>query len=136
MKFVHRLANILHKQCTLLMAYFKGRGCPKLQIQNLSKTLKSQKFKSGISDKSVFLVDWQGIRLNVCKRTWILTHANHPATSTALDVLIFDFDVIAGVVISGVKCMARDRKSEGTRENMSDVAECRYSRSRYYRSAL
>ena len=41
--------------------------------------------------------------------------------------------VIAGVVISGVKCMARDRKSEGTRENMSDVAECRYSRSRYGR---
>ena len=44
--------------------------------------------------------------------------------------------VIAGVVISGVKYMARDRKSEGTGENMSDVAECRYSRSRYIRSSL
>ena len=44
--------------------------------------------------------------------------------------------VIAGVVITGVKYMGRDRKSEGTKENMSDVAECRYNRSRYSRSAL
>ena len=40
------------------------------------------------------------------------------------------------VVIAGVKYMVRDRKSEGTKRNMSDVAECRYSRSRYIRSAL
>ena len=55
----------------------------------MSNTLKCQKFNLGINNESVFLVDWYEIRKNVCKRTWILTHANHPATSTALDVMIF-----------------------------------------------
>ena len=77
------------------MHLINGRFCilrgPKLQIHEntMSNTLKCQKFNLGINNESVFLVDWYEIRKNVCKRTWILTHANHPATSTAPDVHLF-----------------------------------------------
>ena len=68
MKLDFLLANKLNKQCTLLMADFTFQGGSKLQIHEntISNTLKSRKFNLGTNNKSVFLVDWHGIRLDVC----------------------------------------------------------------------
>ena len=62
----------------------------------------------------------------------IETHSNRPTKICWMSRNV----VIAGVVITEVKYMGRDRKSEGTERNISDVVECHYNRSRYSRSAL